>query len=1061
MPENAKPFLVYRSSAGSGKTRSLSKEYLKLALGFRSDYFKHILAVTFTNKATHEMKDRILQYLIDFSSGSQNELAQELMKDLDLDARTFLDHSKETLTLLLHNYSRFSVSTIDAFFQKVIRSFTRESGILGNFRLEIDNDLVLEEVISNLLDDLGQDEELTRWVLDFSKANLREGTNWNITYELVSFTKEIIKEDFKLIEKEILNKASKASIKQIHKTLLDGKRKFIHDLQVPAKTAMQLLKDNGLSVDHFAYKNSGTAYTFFAAYANGEDYEPKERVRSAAADAMNWVKRGDLSNPLLALARGRLGDILRSMLNYYDGEIRRYNSIIKVLDRFYEYALISDIIEKISLYKSENNIMLIADASQFLNGIINNSDTPFIYEKAGSFYNHFLIDEFQDTSALQWSNFKPLLFDSLDQNQLNMVVGDVKQSIYRWRGSDSSLLQNTVIKQVGMGRTQIHALNANYRSAGNVLDFNNAFFHRAALRVSEITDSPLAHDVYDGVEQENKKFPGEGFVQFQFVEDWYNSGKELALFGMVKFIEEIQLKGFDASSVAILVRRNDEGQDVANFLQQYQAEGKANPKCSYEVVSSDSLRLDSAICVSLLLMAYRVINNPKDKAARGEMALAFATMNGFSIEGPTTEKLFGEKFTDEIILSLSSLPIDEVTESLIRLFELGTDPTELTYLLGFQEVLMEFVSHEKNDIGSFLEWWSLNSNKKSVQSSERSDAIRIITIHKAKGLQFKFVIIPFGDWKLDHDRPPVIWCQSNEPPFDQLGHLAIHYTTSLKDSYFNDDYLAEKNKAYVDNLNLLYVAQTRAELGLVFYGPKWDNEGDPKNVGQLAYNILDLDPKLKPNWNQDQTVWATGNLLDPENVLEEGDESKVILNGYQAYDWRNKLVIRTEGTEFFLETKTEKREKINFGILLHKILSRITYKMESDSAVQQLTSEGVIMKEELEEVQSLLDKMWTMPAVADWFSKDWTVKTEAPLLIPNHRPERIDRVIFKETPAGKKKAVIIDYKSGEKKQADKDQVLAYAQHLQQMGYVDVEGFLLYLFPLEVVPVVSKSTLSLF
>jgi hypothetical protein len=229
----------------------------------------------------------------------------------------------------------------------------------------------------------------------------------------------------------------------------------------------------------------------------------------------------------------------------------------------------------------------------------------------------------------------------------------------------------------------------------------------------------------------------------------------------------------------------------------------------------------------------------------------------------------------------------------------------------------------------------------------------------------------------------------------------------------------------------------------------------------LAYNVLDLDTLLKANWNDNNDTWTSGSIMDPVQSLTPREDGKVILAGYNAYDWRSKLVIRTEGTEFFLAEKTEQREKINFGILLHKILSRIAYKPEADSAVQQLVSEGVIMKEEVADVKELLDTMWSMPAVADWFSKDWTVKTEAPLLVPQHRPERIDRVIFNETPGGKKKAIIIDYKSGAKKQADKDQVLAYAQHLQQMGYVDVEGFLLYLFPLEVVPVVSKSTLSLF
>jgi ATP-dependent helicase/nuclease subunit A len=1061
MTAEAKPFVVYRSSAGSGKTRSLAKEYLKLALGFRADYFKHILAVTFTNKATQEMKDRILQYLIDFSSGKENELAKDLMHELGLDSRTFLDRSRETLTLLLHNYSRFSVSTIDAFFQKVIRSFTRESGLMGNFRLEIDHDLVLEEVIGSLLDDLGQDKDLTRWVLDFSRENLREGSNWNITYALIAFAKEILKEDFKLIEQKILDRASHGQVKEIHKSLLHGKQKFVQDMKAWAQEAMEIMRKNAITVDHFAYKNSGTVFTFFSSYAYGEVYEPGSRVKAADADASNWVKKGELTNPLIPLAKGALGNILRKMLVYYERESKRYNSIDKVLGQFYEYALISDIVEKISTYKTENNIMLIADASQFLNGIINNSDTPFIYEKAGSFYNHFLIDEFQDTSVLQWKNFKPLLFNSLDQNQFNMVVGDVKQSIYRWRGSDSSLLQQSVMAEVGKERTLTHELTANYRSAGKVLEFNNYFFHRAALRISEITDSTLASEVYQGVEQENKRFPDDGFVHFQFYEDWNNTGKESALGNMVKFIEEIQIKGHDASSIAILVRRNDEGQSVANYLQQYQAEGKGNSRCSYEVISGDSLRIDAAIGVSLLIMAYRVINNPKDKAARGELALAFASMNDQPMDGPSAERIFQTTFTDEVVLGMSSLPIDEVTEALIRLFELGNDKTELTYLLAFQDVVLEFVSHEKNDIGSFLDWWELNRSKKSVQASSRAEAMRIITIHKAKGLQFKFVIVPFGDWRLDHDRNPMIWCESAEKPFDELGYLAVRYSSSLKESYFEENYLKEKRKAFLDNLNVLYVALTRAEMGLIFFGPRWDNEGTPGNVGELAYNVLDLDPALKPKWNDWDLRWEAGSISSLKEDREETDYNKIVLNDYQAYDWRNKLVIRTEGTEFFLETKSDKRRKINFGILLHKILSRIAYKSEAESAVRQLVSEGVIMKEEVGEVTALLEKMWAMPVVADWFSKDWTVKTEAPLLVPRLRPERIDRVIFKEAAGGKKKAIIIDYKSGEKKQVDKDQVIAYAQHLQQMGYVDVEGYLLYLFPLEVVPVVSKLTLNLF
>jgi ATP-dependent helicase/nuclease subunit A len=1058
MPQQA-PFLIYRSSAGSGKTRSLAKEYLKLALHFRSDYFKHILAVTFTNKATQEMKDRILKYLVDFSTGQKNELAGELQHELGLDQRTFIDRSHEVLTLLLHNYSRFSISTIDAFFQRVIRSFTRESGLMGNFRLEIDHDLVLEEVIGNLLDDLGQDETLTQWVLDFSRQNLKDGANWNITYALVAFAKEILKEDFKLIEHDILKRASHGQAKDVHQALLSSKHQFIGQMKRWAEQALTTLAKHGITVDHFANKNSGTPYTFFTNYARGEFYLPGNRILAANADPMNWVKKGEFSNPLLPLAQGALGDLLQQMLTYFEQEKQRFITVDKVLSQFYEYALISDIVEKLSTYKSENNIMLIADASQFLQGIISNSDTPFIYEKAGSFYNHFLIDEFQDTSRLQWNNFKPLLFDSLDQSQRNMVVGDVKQSIYRWRGSDSSLLQHEVLDEVGKSRTDVVDLVANYRSAGHVLTFNNNFFHRAAARVSQITGDAWPENVYQGSQQENKKLPESGYVHINLLDDWFNGGKELALEKMVGFVERIQQQGHDANAIAILVRRNDEGQEVVNFLQQYQAEGRAKPNCSYEVVSSDSLKLDSALCVSLLITAYHVINNPHDKAARGELALSFAGINNLPIDSDQVKHLMEQRFPDSLVLSLASLPINEVTETLIRIFDLAGDSTELAYLLAFQEVVLGFVAYEKNDIGSFLDWWALNSAKKSVQSAGRSDAMNIITIHKAKGLQFKFVLVPFGDWRLDHDRQPIIWCQSEEEPFNQLGYMAVRYAKDLEKSYFKKAYYQERYKAHLDNLNVLYVALTRAELGLIYFGPVWDNQGDPGNVGELMYDVLRIDPALKQLWNEESNTYEIGAIPNPIQN-EAANEHKIFLNTFETFDWKHKLTIRTEGTEFFLPEKSTMRKRINYGILLHKILSRVVYKSDAPAVVQQLISEGTLVTEEESEIQQVLQSLWAIPQVADWFSKNWTVKTEAPLLVPQFNPERIDRVLFKETNQGKK-AIVIDYKSGEKRSADKTQVLHYAQHLGQMGYTDVEGYLLYLYPVDVVAVVSKSSLNLF
>jgi ATP-dependent helicase/nuclease subunit A len=1059
-----KPFLVYRSSAGSGKTRSLSKEYLKLALSFRSDYFKHILAVTFTNKATQEMKDRILRYLFDFAKEKPNELANELKAELGLDDRTFQDQSQQTLSLILHNYSQFSISTIDAFFQRVIRSFTREAGLMGNFRLEVDPDLILEEVVKRLFDDLGKDKELTEWVLKFATEQLKVGKNWNISRSLVGFAKEVLKEDFKQIEDEIIHRDDPAVVRRVHDVLTDDFERFKDYMTVIAQEAMGLIAQKNLTVDDFNYGSQGSPFKFFSEWLRGEMYEPGKRVRDPD---LNWPKKGGPNyNILNALAKERLRTLLGKMIEYYDSNSLRIQSVQLVLQNFYTFGLISDIVSKLSEYKVENNVMLIADASKFLNKIIDNSDTPFIYEKAGSFFKHFLIDEFQDTSGLQWKNFKPLLLDGLDQESKSMVVGDVKQSVYRWRGSDLTLLQDTVIKEIGKERTDIKELRTNYRSAGHIIDFNNQLFKQAAHRLTELTGLQQANQVYKDVEQSGTKLPDGGFVHGQFFEDWADGGKEAVLAMLPKWAETIQTKGVLAGDIAILVRRNEDGQTIANHFLKYKESKDAKANCSYNIVSSDSLRLDSASCVSLLVTAFRYINNPRDMVALGEFTIARSILKEKLIEADALiEKSFrsDNPLSPNVVLALSSLPIEEVTESLIRLLELGKDFTELAYLQAFQDVVLEFSAYEKNDVASFLDWWELNKTKKSIQSSNQRDAISIITIHKAKGLQFKYVIVPFCDWTLNHEgyKTPVLWCKSNEEPFDQIGYMAIQYKSTMEKSFFAEDYRREREKIFLDNLNLLYVAFTRAEIGLIIMGQKFKEGSDPTYSGQLISESIRNNDELKKCFDAGTGIFEIGSIANNDDEDFSSDKETITLHQYSSVDWRKKLVIRTQGTEFFQEDKSGKRVKINYGILLHQVLSRIQYKSDVEDVIQQFHVEGIIMEEEKEKLAEVLLAMMSHPQVGNWFTKEWTVKTEAPVLVPDSRPGRMDRVIFKQTPSGKKKAVIIDYKSGDKKPDDREQVENYAMILSQMGYVDVEAFLVYLFPLEVVPVVSKMNLSLF
>jgi ATP-dependent helicase/nuclease subunit A len=425
---------------------------------------------------------------------------------------------------------------------------------------------------------------------------------------------------------------------------------------------------------------------------------------------------------------------------------------------------------------------------------------------------------------------------------------------------------------------------------------------------------------------------------------------------------------------------------------------------------------------------------------------------------------------DEFINNASwlvKLSLFELTETLIRIFNLGTDNKELTYLQSFQDVVLEFGGKEKNDIDSFLKWWDEIKDEKSIQVAANTEAINIYTIHKSKGLQFKYVILPFCSWIMDHEIQPLLWVKSNESPFDQLGYLAVRNGSELKESFFRNDYQQEFTRIYLDNLNILYVALTRAEEGLIVMAPlpKQRKAEDTKigNVGQLLYEAIKSSDNLLRNFDTANAVYSIGSIKNLAERNTDNELSPVSLDQYQSNDWRKSLVIRREGKEFFAEEKSGQRKRINYGILIHTALSRINYKDDAEDVLQKINYEGLITEDERQPLHEKIKAMMADPVIAQWFNKDWNVRTETPVILPHNKLARIDRVVSKEvTVKGqlKKKAIVIDYKTGEKKSADRAQVEEYTGILSSMGYVDVEGFLLYVDTLEVINVVSKMNLSL-
>ena len=765
---------------------------------------------------------------------------------------------------------------------------------------------------------------------------------------------------------------------------------------------------------------------------------------------------------MVALARDQFVPCLEKILNAFELKYKKALSAEVALQNMYVFGLITDISRKLKEYKDENNLMLLADAPKFLNGVIRDSDTPFIYEKVGSFYKNYLIDEFQDTSGLQWQNFQPLIVNSLDQGYPSLVVGDVKQAIYRWRGGDLSLLQEQIGNLIGKERVDIRELDKNFRSAPEIVQFNNALFQRASRLLIPGSDPSLSSLAYTDVEQVASK-SDQGFVEVRFVSDVRTddgqaeqSWKEIALDQLPLTMEKLQEIGADLKDIAILVRKNDEGQKIANYLLQYKNSSKARAGCSYDVVSNESLRIDGAASVNLLLGAMRYLLNTDDSIARAQLGYEFARLHEPERElsevfAVSSQSIFENNLPAAFAKAkgaLKKLPLIELSETLIDIFELGKVTGELVYLQTFQDIVLEFSSRERNDLGAFLEWWEANKKKKSIQISGEVNAAQILTIHKSKGLQFKYVIIPFCSWPLDHEQwqAPNLWVKSDQGIFAHAGYIPVRYSKTLEHSCFSEYYAEEHTRSYVDNLNLLYVAFTRAEQGLIVTAPHPSVRYAKNTVAGLIYDCIQTSDLLKDRWNEERQCWQSGDWFIPRSK-SKGFSNALILPAYLSAAWREKLVIRQSAKTFFDESLSVSRDKINYGIHMHTVLSRLKYADEIDRTLEDIMFEGLVTMQEKKELKKQIDDLLSLPGVASWFSRDWTVLTEAPVLLPGGEENRLDRLIHHD-----KKAVVIDFKTGERKKTDNQQVLQYIQILRQMNFTDVEGFLLYLRDNEVVEV---------
>ncbi len=1035
---NSKPFAIYRSSAGSGKTYTLTLSFLELALA--NPYsFHQILGVTFTNKATAEMKSRIVDVLSLLAKGENHSMTELLCNSLQVNQEGLTERSQLLLSLVLHRYGQFSICTIDSFFNQVIRNFAREIGLQGSFTISLDTENVLQEVVDNLLSDLGKENKkpLKHWLSEFASSNVENGSNWDFKKSILTLSSQLLTEAFKSYGEKLLS-----SQPQDFYNFQIATNKIIQEFNERfsrlGSEGIELIEKYG-GVENFKSKKNGPAGLFFLA-ANGVLKITETRI--AAKDLPDkWLTQKQLeSNTVLLQAlQDEIFPIYREVLDFVEKNERSYKSALAAQKYLFTLGILAEVNRYLQRYRDENDVMLIPDLTEFLRKIIRDSDTPYIYEKIGTRYQHFLLDEFQDTSGFQWDNFKPLIQNAVSTGMHSMVVGDVKQSIYRWRGGDWKLLQERVGEDLN-GFEEIRRLAANYRSGHEIVSFNNQLFQKLVATQHEFFDLKeeegdlldRVSEVYADIAQIPKSPEKGGYVSFSFIdgEEW----KEQAITRMIQEVERLQRVGYPLKDIAILTRTKSEGQLVVQAFFDHAKSDQADAALSYEVVSSEALFLSSHPLIAMMISLMRWLHDESDEILLAEWIKHYRTLRHTTpiISWSDWKAIVPSVFLEEMS-ALTSLPVYDMVEAIIRLFELTDHVDAYAYLLGFQDAVLDFSKREKNDLATFLQWWETSGSKRSIQISEENQAIRILTIHKSKGLEFPIVFLPFLSWPLDHQAHEelIMWLEPpNQSPYNFLPVIPLRYVKELAETHWSRAYWEERFNAYLDAVNLFYVATTRPVAALYGYAELKDRSGDlkkVKNIGELIFQLLSNMKHLR----SEDCNFSLGRLplpMDQINVIKEKQ-----LDTYASYPWRERLQLQLKSKRQDIEEveALQPEDPRQRGVLIHGLIDRI-------STIQDLEK----LKEHrlYEEVRELV----MHEQVSPYFQDIDEVKTEASILLPGGAIKRLDRLVKKGD-----QWTVIDFKTGKERKEHVKQLKSYTKTLHEMGYSNLTGKLIYLDPITI------------
>ena len=1074
-----KPIKILQASAGSGKTFSLVVHYLTLLFSSENKY-REILAVTFTNKATAEMKERILEVLEALAKGDGNKKTENyrikiLADHPNLTAESLKQKADKIYRKILHDYSRFAISTIDSFVQKVIRCFAFELGLNADYTLEMNYDKVKNELVQKLDNSLSHNKQLLQWIIDLALERINDNKSWNYKKELYSLINEVFEGNYEVFETAV-NALKQDSLDDLFVRYMSITKKeinrFEEKFKLKGKLAEEIFQKH--EIDMACLKRGKTSWLCKLAIIQNLDYERIDKIFRLIDNPKLWFKDGKELTDFY----DELNPILKKLRKFQSENIANYSLAVAFNKNLYYLRLMQEIVLLLSDYRKENGNLLISDAQKLITGITDDAeDNPsFIWEKVGNKYRNFLFDEFQDTSVNQWKSFRSVLSNAIASPGQHftdhLIVGDAKQSIYRWRNGDWNILHQQVQQEIGGDYVFNDYLEENYRSATNIIAFNNYLYQALPVivqsqlnaKATQKTDDLLQwwnakgyHNIVTSVYGKAKQKPASsaktgGTIKVKCF-DKEDATEKVEMFSETVFrqlalddvIQEITVlrsqKRYRAKDIAILVRSNLEVMLSVNRLME----------ANIPVLSGQVLLIANNSAVRLLVNTLKVFVGIESQTAlyKANCIVLYHRLNNKPLHSSAYLNLTRQSLSNlSALLPLSlcenwqtwlQLPLIELVEKLISAYGLDRLTQHIPYLLAFRDLLDNASPMGEKGIVNFLTWWAEEGVKKALPSPDEADAVQVITIHKSKGLAFGAVFIPFCSWELKTKNNSVFWAPSGETIYKELASIPLKFNDNLADSAVAKAYFKELLDSSLEALNLLYVATTRAKDYLYLsVMRKSESNKTTSSVGDALVQAIGqlTSPESDKDFNKTNRYEITDDLI-PESNEEPKPPFK--MNIYPTTNRLSALYVPPQ--ESHLRHLLNMEEFGRVGSIKHEVLANATNENQVHEYLNKMLLEGTIAEEEMEIFENEVMEVLNHPELKSILSQAKQSVTEKDIIDADGNFHRPDRILINEN-----QVTILDYKFTSE-QSDKhiEQILNYKKLFTEMGYVNVKGYLFYAF----------------